>query len=189
MSIIDKFSIVVLLLLMGAQLSGRHFLNKYVKLCFFYAAAAMFGSAIYLSFAQYQAWENSPMSVFLLPPHASWTYFASYVFSRFFSPLIVSLIFALALKRASEFLNRRYGERFLEKEESWLMATGILMSGYPGFLFYLPIMLVSGLFLSLFYSFVKKGRAPFFYLWLPTAVFAILLKSQIPQSVLNNFII
>ncbi len=189
MSVADKFSIVVLFLLIGTQLSGRHFLSRYVKLCFFSAAAAMFGSAVYFSFFQYQAWKGNPMFVFLLPPHANWTYFASYVFSRFFSPLIVSLAFALALKRISEFLNKRYGERFLEKEESWLMAIGILMSGYPGFLIYLPLVLVSGLFLSLFYSVFKKERAPFFYLWLPTAVFAILLKSQIPQSVLNNFII
>jgi len=189
MTVADKFSIVVLFFLIATQLFNRNFPVKYVKFCFFLSIAAMFFAASYSAFLQYEAWKTNPMSVFLLPPHASWTYFAWYVIPRFFSPLLVAVISALILKIVSEFLNKRFGERFLEKEEGWLLATGIFMSGYPGLLFYVPLMLVSGLFLSIFYSALKKGRAPFFYLWLPVAVFAILLKSQIPQSVLNNFII
>ncbi|HUX35441.1 MAG TPA: hypothetical protein VMV71_00215 [Candidatus Paceibacterota bacterium] len=189
MTVADKFSIVVLLLLFAAQLLGRNFTVKYIRFCFFLSVAAAFSSAFYFTFSLYRIWENNPLSAFLLPPHASWKYFASYVIPRFFSPLLVSLVFALALKIISEFLNKRFGERFFEKEEGWLMATGIFLSGYPGLLIYAPFMLISGLLLTVIYSILKKGRAPFFYLWLPVAVFAILLKSQIPQSFLNNFII
>lgn len=189
MAIDDRFGIVVLLLLIGMQVFGRNFSAKHIKLCFFLSVGAMFLSALSLMFLQYEIWKNNSVSAFLLPPHASWKYFASYVIPRFFSPLLISAVFALVLKTVSEFLNKRFGERFLEKEEGWLMATGIFLSGYPGLLIYMPLMLVSGLLLSVAYLMLKKGRAPFFYLWLPVAIFAILLRSQIPQSFLNNFII
>lgn len=189
MAIADKFSIVVLLLLIAMQLFGRNFSVKHVKLCFFLSVAAILLSALSLTFLQYEIWKNNSVSAFLLPPYSNWKYFASYVIPRFLSPSLVSLVFALVLKTVSEFLNKRFGERFLEKEEGWLMATGIFLSGYPGLLIYMPLMIVSGLLLSTVYSVLKKGRAPFFYLWLPVAVFAILLRSQIPQSFLNNFII
>ena len=180
MSFADKFSIAILTLSFLWQVLNRGLFSKYVRLIFFSEVFLAFGYAFYLSFLQYQAF---------LPPFREWKYFIYYVGSRIFAPLITALISALIFKFASEFLNRRFGERFLEKKESWLFAIGILGSGYPGFVFYVPLVLVAGLLMSIFYAVAGKGRAPFFYLWLPTAIFAILLKSQIPQSALNFFII
>jgi hypothetical protein len=188
MNITDRFSIVVLFLLSGAQLFGKRFSYKYVKICFFFSIAAVFLSDLYSTFLQYEIWKGNPVSSFLLPPHESWIYFASYAIPRFFSPLLISVAAAIVFKSTAEYLNRRFDERFLEKGEEWLLASGILLSGYPGFIVYIPLMLVSALILSVFYSVLGKGRAPLFYLWLPVAVFAILFKSQIPQSILNNFI-
>ncbi|OGZ01286.1 MAG: hypothetical protein A3B13_03280 [Candidatus Liptonbacteria bacterium RIFCSPLOWO2_01_FULL_45_15] len=180
MPLAEKFSILVLILSIGAQLFGRSLFGKCVKPVFVFSVLGNFGYAFYLSFLQYHAF---------LQPFREWPYFAYYVGWRFFSPIIVALVFALAAKFISEFLNPRFNERFLEKEESWLLALGVFLTGYPGFLFYIPLMLVVGLFISAFYHFFGKGRAPFFYAWLPVAIFAILLKSLIPQSALNFLII
>ncbi len=189
MSLAEKFSILVLVLSVGAQLANRSFLGKYVKLAFYSGFFAQFGSAFYLTFLQYEAWKAGQLTAFLLPPHRSLSYFIFYVGFRIFSPLIVALFSAFAIKFVCEFLNRKLGERFLEPEEGWLLALGVFLTGYPGFLFYIPLMLLVAFFLSIIYHFMKKGRAPLFYAWLPVAIFAILLKSAIPQSALNFLII
>jgi len=188
MAITDKFGIVVLFLLSVAQIFGRKFSVRYVKFCVFFAVAAIFFSDMYFAAMQYEIWKSNSISSFLLPPHSSWIYFASYAVTRFFSPLLISVASAIIFKSAAEYFNEKFGERFLEKEESWLLASGILLSGYPGFIFYAPLMIIAALILSVFYYAAGKGRAPLYYLWLPVAVFAILFKSQIPQAVLNNFI-
>lgn len=188
MAITDKFGIIVLFLLAGAQVFGKRFSVKYIKFCIFFAVSAIFFSDMYFAVIQYEMWKSNSISSFLLPPYNSWIYFVSYAVTRFFSPLLISIAFAIVFKSASEYFNKKFGERFLEKEESWLLASGILLSGYPGFVFYVAFMLVAALVVSVFYYAAGKGRAPLYYLWLPVAVFAILFKSQIPQSVLNNFI-
>ncbi|MDO8664869.1 MAG: hypothetical protein Q7K44_05015 [Candidatus Liptonbacteria bacterium] len=180
MSLAEKFSIVVLVLLWGAQIFRRSLFSKCIKPIFVFSVFGNFGSAFYLSFLQYQAF---------LPPYRKWPYFGYYIGWRFFSPIVVALVFALVLKFISEFLNRRFDGRFLEKEESWLFAIGIFLAGYPGFLFYIPFMLIFSLFGSVIYHFFGKGRVPLFYAWLPVAIFAILIKSLIPQSALNFLII
>lgn len=199
MSLAEKFSILVLVLSAAAQLKSRFFFSargrsafggeRYVKLVFYLSIFAQFASAFYLSFSQYEVWKTSQISVFLLPPYRDLSYFIYYVSWRIFSPIILALFFAVILKFSCEFLNRRLGERFLEPEESWLLALGVFLTGYPGFLFYIPLMLLVAFFLSIIYHFMKKGRAPLFYAWLPVAIFAILLKSLIPQAALNFLII
>jgi len=189
MSVAEKFSIVVLVLSWGAQIFRRSLFSRCIKPIFVFSVFGSFCSAVYSAFLQYYAWKGNKFSVLFLPPYRDWSYFLSYVGFRIFSPILVSLFFALVFKFVCEFLNRRYEERFFEPEEGWLFAFGIFMAGYPGFLFYIPLMLVVGLFASLFYNFLGKGRAPLFYAWLPVAIFAILLKSSIPQSALNFLII
>lgn len=190
MTLADKFGILILLLVAVTQFSaGRSFFGKYVKIVFFSAVAAEFASAVYSSFLQREAWKSSAISVFLLPPYRDITYFLSYVGTRIFVPLVIAFSAAIFLKYLSESLNRRFGERFLEPEEGWLLALGVFLSGYPGFLIYLPLMLFAGFLVSAVYFFLGKERAPFFYIWLIVAVFAILLKSAIPQSALNFLII
>ncbi len=178
----------VLVLSFLGQFLNRSFFAKYVKSIFFLVVLALFSSSFYYTFLLYKSWKVNPLSVLLLPPH-NWFYFAYYVGYRIFPPILLALVSALIIKLVSEFLNRRFDERFLEKEEGWIFALGILGAGYPGFVFYVPLMLVAGLLLSLFYAVLGKGRTPFFYLWLPVAIFAILLKSWIPQSALDFFII
>lgn len=189
MSVAEKFSILILLSSAAAQLTNRFFVGKYIRTVFCFGVFAQFCWAFYVAFLQYGAWKISKISVFLLPPYKNWSYFLSYVGWRIFLPLALALFSAFVLKFVCEFLNRRFGERFLEEEEGWLLALGVFLAGYPGFLFYIPMMLVAGIFMSFFYRFFGKERAPLFYAWLPVAVFAILLTSWIPKSVLGLLII
>ncbi len=185
MALPEKFSILILVLSIGAQLANRSFFGKYIKLAFYSGFFAQFGSAFYLAFSQYETWKGS----YFLPPYRSWSYFIFYVGSRVFVPLIVALLFAFILKFVCEFMNRRYHERFFEQEEGWLLALGVFLTGYPGLLVYIPLMLFAAFLLSVIYHFMKKGRTPLFYAWLPVAIFAILLESLIPQSALNFLVI
>ena len=180
LSLAEKFSILVLVLLWGAQILRRSLFSRCIKSIFVFGVLGNFGSAFYSSFLQYQAF---------LPPFRKWSYFVRYVGFRFFAPIIAAFFSAIIIKFACEFLNKRYEERFFEPEEGWLFAIGIFLSGYPGFLFYIPLMLIFSLFGSVIYHFLGKGRSPLFYAWLPVAIFAILLESQIPQSALNFLII
>ncbi|MEK7547142.1 MAG: hypothetical protein AAB536_03130 [Patescibacteria group bacterium] len=189
MSIADAFGVVALVLLTGAQLFSNSFLKKYVKFYFLFGAIIMFSLAAHSTFLQYKLWKASALSVFLLPPYRDWSYFISYTGPRFFYPLLIAFFAAVVLKYVSEFLNRRFGERFFKPEESWFLAFGVFFTGYPGLFLYIPLILVAGILLSFFYFLLKKGRAPLFYLWLPVAIFAILLKNQIPSSILNGFIL
>lgn len=185
MPLSEKFSILILILSIGVQLANRSFFRHYVKLTFYAGFLAQFGAAFYFTFLQYQTWKGT----YFLPPHRGWSYFISYSGLRFFSSITAALLSALILKFICERLNRHFEERFFEREEGWLLALGIFLSGYPGLLIYIPLMLITALILSVIYGLAGKGRAPLFYAWLPAAIFAILIESLLPQSFLNSFII
>ncbi|MEK7076889.1 MAG: hypothetical protein AAB967_01520, partial [Patescibacteria group bacterium] len=111
-----------------------------------------------------------------------------YVGSRYLAPPAIALLAAIIFGYAAWFLNKKFGERFFENEEPALFALGVFLAGYPGFLFYIPLVLVIGILLAIHYSLLKKGRTPFYYLWLPTAIFAILIKVfMIPPELLLQF--
>ena len=62
----------------------------------------------------------------------------------------------------------------MEREEYHLLALGIFLVGYPGFIFYIPIVLISGIIASLI--FIKKTeRLPLYHFWIPTALIVILI--------------
>lgn len=189
MSLSDKFGIAILILSAGAQFFYFSFLSKYVRQIFLLTVLVLFFSAAYSSVIQYYAWKMDRVSVFLLPPYRDLSYFLEYVSLRIFSPIVVAFLASFVFKAAVELANKKLGERFFEKGEGWFLALGIFLSGYPGFLFYIPLLLLSASVLSIFYILLKKGRAPLLYLWLPAAIFAILLKNQLPPSFLNIFII
>lgn len=169
--------IAILLFLEGAQISKRSFLTKYAQILFWISVAVSFLNSAYFSCLQYKIWENGPLGVFLLPPHRGVGYFIEYSAWKFWAPAIISLIIALVFLSVFGLLNRKYQEKFLEKEEPYLAGIGIILTGYPGFLVY--GLLFFGLFFmaNLFNSF-KKGRSyrisPY-YFWIPAAVIAILI--------------
>lgn len=190
MQLTDKFSIVLLGLILGAQVCRRSFFLKYSAIAWRLSVAGVLGSLLYWAWQQYQLWKASAFSKFFLPPYRGGGYFFSYISQRIFAPWIISFLAAIFISRFAAFFNRKYGERFFEAEEIYLMALGVFLTGYPGFFIYLILIFLGGILLSTFYFLLSKGRAPLYYFWLPTAIFAILIKTWvIPQAWLNVFIL
>lgn len=189
MALVEKFALIALVFCLGAQVFRRSFLLHNLKLFWFLGCFSVFGTSFYWSFLQYYTWRHNELGKFFLPPYQPISYFFSYVFWRFFAPSIITFFAALAAGRIAKFVNRSFGERFFEKEEYSLMGLGILFAGYPTFLLYLSLIAVFALFLSAFYYFLRGGsRAPLFYLWLPTAILAIIIKIYfIPSQLLGFF--
>lgn len=176
MSLIDSLSLIVLGLTTGALFLRRSRLVKAIQYLTPLLACVIFLLLLFDAYQQFSLWQHDPFSQYLLPPHQSVTYFLGYVGIRFFSPFFIALLGAILIPGVAEILNRRYGERFFEEEEFSYMQLGIFLTGYPGFLFYIVFVLLLGIILSAFYSLRGKGRAPFYYLWLPCALFAIIIR-------------
>lgn len=186
----DKFSLILLGLILGAQACRRSFCLRYVNFAWRLSMAGIFSASLYWAWNQYQLWKASELSKFFLPPYQGIDYYIFYVGQRIFAPWIISLVVAVVISRVAEFFNRKYGERFFESEEIPLMALGIFLTGYPGFLFYLILIFIGGILLSTFYFLLSRGRAPLYYFWLPMAISAILIKNWlIPQAWLDVFIL
>lgn len=151
------------------------------------AAALLFATAVLWTVLQYRLWQADPFAAFFLPPHRTWTYFAGYAGARFLAPFFAAFITALAGEALARYLNRRHGERFFEAEEPRMFGAGILLAGYPGFLIYIPLVLLSGVFFSLVYHVLKKGRAPLYFLWFPAAILAILIVQFLPDALIGKF--
>lgn len=188
MSLVDKLALVLLGLAWGAQIVRRPLFGRYVRLLYALSIVAVFGSALYLSWSQYRAWASSDIGKFFLPPYQSAWYYVSYVGSRYLAPSLIALVSAFAVSRACFILNRRFGERFFEEEEIPVLAFAVFVTGYPGFLFYIPLMLAAAILLAVAYHLLLRGRAPLYYLWLPIAISAIIVKTNlIPPHVLSFF--
>lgn len=186
---IDYFFIFLVIALTGAlfwyrrklkQASGNSkFVNLFPKLLnwtWFLSIIGIIGVNIYLSYLQYQAFQDSELSKFLLPPYQGIGYFVSYVFARFFAQWVVAAAVSLLVSMVARFLNKKFGERFFEKEEIALIGLGVFLSGYPGFFFYLGIIMIFGVLASLIYTILKKGRLPLYHFWLPASAFAMIIK-------------
>jgi hypothetical protein len=188
MVIVDALGLVGLLLLWGAQLKKKEFLLRHIRflwiLTVFLMAIFIFGITVW----QYTAWQTSGFSKYFLPPYQGIGYFIEYVLSRFAGHWLLGALVACTLPPFIMFLNRRFGERFFEREEGYFFSLGILLTGYPGFFFYIALMLGGGLFLSLVYAITHRGRAPLYSLWFPAGVFVILMEQfLIAPSVMHFF--
>lgn len=179
MSALDWVSLAILVAGIGAHVYVRSYFVRFGEHIFWLSVAALASVASYRTALQYFSFLGDPMGKFFLPPHESIGYFIHYAGTRFFNSFLLSLLIAIIVPAIARRLNTRYGERFFEKDEFLLMRLGLLLTGYPGALFYLVAILVTGVGLSGFYSYKGKGRAPFYYLWLPAAVFVIIMKNII----------
>lgn len=186
----DKLALIIFGLTMGAQVIRRSFLARAVKYIFIATAAGLFAGLAYIVYLQYRAWLENPLMKFSLPPYRGWDYFFSYVGYRAVAPWLTSLLAAIFIARFAEYLNRKFDERFFEREEVWLMMLGIFWTGYPGFLFYIALILLVAAFISFFYTILLRRRLPLYYFWMPMAALAILLRIWlIPTPVANIFVL
>lgn len=104
---------------------------------------------------QYNAWLGNDLSRFFLPPHQSIAYFVSYSFKHFWLwfliLLAISFIFYLFLK----LLGKRKSRFFIEGEAELGFLTA-LISGWPNFAIFLPLVFVSTIIISLYRRLVLK---------------------------------
>ncbi len=151
--------------------------------------AAIFATASWWSYLQYRYWASNEFTKAFLPPHQSIWYFIDRIIVReMVGPWFVALAAAALGFFALQYLNRRHGELFFEREEYLLFAIGIFFSGYPGFLIYVIFMMLGGLILTITYTSLRWGRAPLMNLWLPIAIFGILVRYwYVPQALLSQF--
>jgi membrane associated rhomboid family serine protease len=136
-----------------------------------------------MSVNQFFEWKQNELSSYLLPPYQSINYFIYYCFNRFFAAYAISAIASFLFLFGAKLLNRKCGERFFEPEEPFWGALGVFLSGFPGFIFY--ALILSGAYLALhFYFWVRRrpDRIPLYYLWLPAALFAIIMNNFIIQN-------
>ncbi len=131
----------------------------------------------YQSFQQFQLWSEHEISKFLLPPYQSLDYFIFYSFFRFFVSYLVSLLAALIFLFIAKFLNKKYQERFFETKEIYFGALAIFLVSYPGWLFYLTILITFYLLFSILcFLFLKRQRRiSMYYWWIPMAIFVIII--------------
>lgn len=130
-----------------------------------------------LSYLQYRTWLGHPLSKFFLPPYQSWDYFLTYVGSKFFAPYAISLVLAIIFFAALGVANKKFGERFFEREEIALIAISIFLVGHPGWIFYMVLAIATYLGLQIFYTIKYRGlpRVSMYYLWVPLALFVIIV--------------
>ena len=188
MPLLHQISVFILGLALGVQIFSRPFLVRRRKWFWWGSAVIICAGALFLVWTQYRMWAAGEPGKFLLPPYRSIGYFFSYVGHRIFGQWLLSFLAGALGGYAAYRLNRRYGLRFFEDEEPWLFAMGILLAGYPGFLFYIPLVFLVGVLLTLAYTILRKGRAPLYWLWLPLAIFAILITNwYVPKEILVKF--
>jgi hypothetical protein len=145
---------------------------------FWVSVAIIFLTGIIFSVRVYLSWLRDEIGRYLLPPHQPIFYFLFYSGFRFFIPYALSLIIALIFVLAMNLLNRRGEEKFFEKEEPWLAGLAIFLSGHPGWLIYLSILLVVYLFAHFFERIRgrKDKRISLYHLWIPVGLFVILIN-------------
>lgn len=187
MTLEAKFSLIILIFGFGAQIFQRSFLLQNLKLLWLLSLFGIFGISFYWSFLQGYSWHQNELGKFFLPPYQPIRYFFFYVFRRFLAPPVISFLVAVAISQVAKFLNHHFNERFFEKEEYSLAALGTFLVGYPTFLIYFLIILSSALLLTAIYSLKYGSRAPLFYLWLPAAILAIIVRTYLISPPFFNF--
>ena len=168
-----------------ATLNDRE--EKIFQWFFFGAIVLIFSNSFYLSYLQYKIWKYGPASEFtklFLPPHQSINYFIGYALFHFFAAHLVSLVFTFLFLKAVKYYNKKFEEKFFYPEEYYLGALAIFLSGFPGIFIYIVSLFLASALGSLIlnkFSTLKGERVSFYYLWIPTAIFVIIISKWLTQ--------
>ncbi len=156
----------------------------FYKYIFLFSIILIFILLFYQSYQQYQVWSQNELSKFLIPPYQNISYFIFYVGVRFFAPYLISLVVALIFIFSAKALNKKYDERFFEPEELYFGAISLFLVGHPGWLFYSVFIIIFYLLIHLYSLFIihnSSNRISLYYVWLPTAIFVILISSWLQK--------
>ncbi|MEK7162881.1 MAG: hypothetical protein AAB696_01170 [Patescibacteria group bacterium] len=156
----------------------------FYKYIFLFSIILIFILLFYQSYQQYQVWSQNELSKFLIPPYQNISYFIFYVGVRFFAPYLISLVVALIFIFSAKALNKKYDDRFFEPEELYFGAISLFLVGHPGWLFYSVFIIIFYLLIHLYSLFIihnSSNRISLYYVWLPTAIFVILISSWLQK--------
>lgn len=174
--------IAILLAVLGASLTerGRSLLGDHRKLIFLTVACAVFSFLLIVSILQYKSMAVDPFSKFFLPPYQSIRYFMFAVaWARVFAPYVISFLLSLIFLAVALGYNKEFDEKFFEKEEAYVGALSIFLSGHPQWIFYFIFLVFGYVLVQLYIRFVMRKleeRVPLYYLWVPVAIFVILIS-------------
>ena len=164
----------------------------FVKISWMISLAGIFGYEIYLVVLQYLDWSKDPFSRMFLPPYRNISYFLVYSLPRIVGPSLIALFFSLLLWRAAKKLNENSGGGFFENPELKIFGLSIFLTGYPGFLIYLTLLiaafLIFNFIMSVYHITVKKTpieslpKFSLYFFWLPAAIFAIIITSWLTAN-------
>ena len=164
-------------------------LKVFTKILFLGAIGFVLIYFFYLVYAQYLVWRDSDnFTKFLVPPYKNITYVIGYHFMRFALYYAISLVMALIFLWATKYYNKKFGGKFFEPEEPYLGALSIFLLGNRewnyGWILYLVLLLVfSAVGSAIFCNWLKKmERFPLYWLWLPTAILAIIVMRYLGSN-------
>ena len=183
-------SLGILILIEGASLYWRRSfgnpsilkkfdLKKLTLAIFIFSIFLIFFLLFCQSYQQFQAWSQNEVSKFLLPPYQSINYFILYALARFFAPYLISLAAALLFLLSAKTINKKYQERFFYPEEPYFGALAIFLIGHPGWLIYVVFIVLAFLLIhlySLLITHYSLQRISLYHLWLPVAIFVIIIS-------------
>ena len=158
----------ILVLSTALQIWKRPLMKRFASRIFLYSAGLAFIYLIWIGYLQFQAFMAGPLQYTLGTPEGL-KWFFGYLKLHFWNEYLLSLPIAVLFALIASWFNRKYQERFFEKEELYFIAIGILLTGYPAFIFYIPLVLIASIVASL--VFVRRGeRLPLYHFWIPTAL-------------------
>lgn len=181
MRFVNYVSLAAVLFLWGASRfnSGRFLLRekKFAKKIFFLSIAGFFLILFYLTRQLFLFWAADETAKYFLPPYTSINYFLGYVFTHLWGSYLVSLPVSILFFWLAQYFNKKRGEIFFEKEEPYFIALALFLTGHPGWVLYLVLILAITLMFAfinwLFYR--KAQRIHYYNFWLPLAALAIIL--------------
>ncbi|MCL5733344.1 MAG: hypothetical protein M1334_01610 [Patescibacteria group bacterium] len=177
-----------------SEFSLSAFLNFdiFVKISWLISLASVFGYEIYLVVLQYLDWSKDPFSRMFLPPYRNISYFLIYSLPRIIGPSLIALFFSLLLWRAAKKLNDGSEGGFFENPELKIFGLSVFLTGYPGFLIYLALLvavfLIFNFIMSIYHIAIKKTaikslpKFSLYFFWLPVAIFAIIITSWLTAN-------
>lgn len=166
--------LVFLGLAMIFEIKERTLLRRHAPRLFLYAAGATLAYLIYVGYLQFLTFYKDGFFAPILGTGKGFFWFLGYARIHFWNDYLISFPAGILVALIGYYFNKKYAERFFEREELYLAALGILLVGYPGFLFYLPLVLVASVLGSAL--FIRRGeRLPLYHFWIPVAILVLLV--------------
>ena len=156
----------------------KYFLKKKIYLIYLLVILILAIQSVYLTQLLYKTWIDNSFSRLYLPPYQPINYFIQYSFFHFWSHFLAALIFSLAILLLAKYFNKKSGEKYFWPEEIYFIVIAILIVGYPGWLVYFLLILLTPLLFAISHLLLarKPERLSYYHLWLPLAILAIIIS-------------